>query len=570
MNRKKTPVIFWLGWILILVHICPVMGHEASSESVQIGETPIMLRVPLSSEVFADTPVAMVNEEAITVNDLLTALSQQEEELQLAGKENVIERVLNRLVTSRLLVLEALNIGLDEVDTFRFQVDEYKAKLLQKELVEKQLQGLEPDDKDVDDVYRQLSREVLLSSLVFTSGQDAQSFYDEAQEGDYSALARKYIEEGKAVEEKNDQYVKVKDLKPQVGKQVYDMKVGDISRVYRTEEGFLVFHLLDTRFVEDPEVKKEAEKIVVKTLRKQKAMEYGNKLADKYTTFDEDLYKQLDFDKDFDKLLKDKRVLVVIKGGDEPTIITVADLAANMQLKFFHGIDKAQQLKMIDKRKDIVITNIIFRQTSLLEARSLGLDQTDEYKKQVEDYERSKLFNAFVEKVIMPDVQLKPEEVRSYYDEHLEEYSSPTMLRLKSLVFTQRKDAESTLEKLRKGADFNWVSANVSGFVPPDTEGILSFDRNLLSLTSLPEDLQAEAGNMKQGETLLYVPPEEDYFYVLFVEDVFPPKPQPFMEVRDSVAKAVFNRRSDELIDDWAGKLKEVYDVKVFLWTPES
>lgn len=541
-------------------------GGDVLPAMPAVAEQFVSLKVPLRSPHFVDTPVALVNEEPITLAELAGSLGSPSNSATTEGEEESADYqgVLQRLINSMLIAQEARNIGLNETDSFRSQVKAFKIKTLQRELIRNHLEGLEPDPAEVEKVYKQISREVQLHVLTFESGAEAQRFLDELKEVDFDQLAEKYIEESKAKEEGGENYVKMKDLLPQVGQQVYAMEKGGVSNIFRTEKGFILFRLTDSRFVEDPSVEKEAIRIVLDSLRRQKAMEYSNSLSDKYVTFNEELYQHLDFDADFEELLQDERVLATVQ-GEEPIIITVADLATRLQANFFHGADKAQKLKIINERKDSTISNMLFSYTSELEAHRLGFDQTKEYQRSVETFERATLFKAFMDKVVLPDVKLNAEEVRSYYDEHIDEYSSPAMLRMSSLVFHTRQGAESALDKLRKGADFKWVSANATGFVPPETKGLLPFDEKLLSLTSLPADLQETAGRAKKGESLLYAAPEGDYYYVLVIEQTFPPEPQPYAAARSAVARVVFDKKTQQLINEWTIKLKEFYPTQIFL-----
>ncbi len=549
--------------------LLPGAARETGSPAMPAPATEefISLKIPLRSPLFADTPVALVNDEPITLRELAESVSlQQEETAEQAGdKENRYKQVLDRLINIRLVVEEGINIGLNETAEMTTEVENFKLNVQQNMLISKHLQGLEPDPADVADVYKQMSREVQLHSITFASGYQAQQFLNEVKDGDFDQLLAKYVAEGAITEQKTEPHVKIKDLLPQVGQQVYSLAVGGFSTIFRSEGGFLLLRLVDARFVEDPGVRKEAEGIVLDALRKQKAMEYTIALEEKYVTFDNELYENLDFDTDVDALQKDARVLATIRGGEEPVTITVSDLARNLKMGFFHGADKAQKLKMINERKDSTISNMLFRHTCKLEAHALGLDESEDFKIMVAAFERSTIFKAFMSKVIFPDVQLKAEDVRAYYDEHLDTYSSPAMLQLNSLVFDNRQDAESALAKLQKGADYKWVSANASGLIPPGTEGVLPFDRNLLSLTALPEDLQPTLKGAGKGSTLLYAPSENKRFYVLLVDNVFPPEPQPYELAKDEVAKVVFNVKSEELLAEWVAKLKEAYETRNFL-----
>lgn len=516
---------------------------------------------------FDDTPVALVDDEPITKYDLSLAIAQQEEEISDDPAELKKEylRILERLITARLVVLEAQNIGLHETKEVRSQIENYKRTQLQKELIGVHLQGVEPDPAEVEEMYRKISREVKLHTLIFPAGPAARKFLEEVKEGDFNQLAKRYIEEGKATEQKDEAYTKIKDMRPEIAQEVYLMNVGGLSKIYQTEDGYLLYRLVDTRFVEDPRSREEAVSIVNQNTRATKAIEYGYALQDKYVTFDENLYKQLDFQTDMEQLLQDKRVLAKAKSEKDPFVITVADLAANMKRSFFHGADKAAKLEMINDRKDATIANMIFKYTSDLEARHLGLDQTKDFKKKVEDFEISTIFSTFMNKIILPEVKVTEEEIRAYYDEHIDEYSTPAMLQMKSLVFNNRKDAENALDKLRKGADYNWVSANAANLVAPDTTGVLPLDKNLLSLTALPEDLQELARDARKGASLVYAPSEPNFFYVLLMENVFPPEPKPYEQARTEVGKIIFNMNSEKLLAEYITKLKEEYPVRILL-----
>ena len=547
-----------------------VESKEHSTPSSTTGEEGVSPENIFFPPPYDDTPVALVDDEPITKYDLSVAIARQEEETSDHPEEMEKEylRILDRLITARLVVLEAKNIGLHETTEVTSQIEAYKRKQLQVDLIAKQLQGLEPDPAEVEEMYRNISREVKLYSLIFPVGPEARRFLEEVKDGNFDQLAKRYIAEGKAKEQKDEAYVKIKDLEPDVAEEAYSMKVGELSKIYLIKDSHLLYRLVDARFVEDPSVREEAVRKVSETTRSKKAMEYSFTLEDKYVTFDRDLYKQLDFQTDLEKLLQDKRVLVKAKKENDPFVITVANLAAEMKRSFFHGAEKAAKLNLINERKDAAISNMIFKYTSDLEARHLGLDQTEDFKRKVKDFEISVVFNAFMNKLILPEVKVTEEEIRAYYDEHIDEYSSPAMLQMKSLVFNTRQDAENALDKLRKGADYNWVSANAANLVAPDTAGVLPLDKNLLSLTSLPEDLQELARDAKKGTSLLYAPAEPNFFYVLLMENVFPPEPQPYEQARKEAGKKIYIRKSEELLAEYITKLKEEYPVKILLHAP--
>ena len=121
----------------------------------------------------------------------------------------------------------------------------------------------------------------------------------------------------------------------------------------------------------------------------------------------------------------------------------------------------------------------------------------------------------------------------------------------------------AAIDKLKKGTDFSWLGSNTEGQVNPDARGILNFDGQLVTLSSLPEKVQKAVSGAKAGDFRLYESPL-DLFYVLYIYQVVPAKVQPFEEVRQEIGKKVFEDKLKDSIESWANKLKEYYPVKIY------
>jgi parvulin-like peptidyl-prolyl isomerase len=463
---------------------------EEGASAGSSGEVMITLQAPLGSPLFADTPVAVVADEPITFGDLrrrLSSIHAGRSEDPIAVRKNYAN-LLERVVTTKLIVQEARNIGLDELPEIESQIDDQATELLMSSLMQQQLASVEPDEAEVNELYRKMSREFLLTTLKFRNEEDAVALEEQYKSGAaFDELAKRFIEEGRAEGELGGQeYMKLKDFLPTVAQVAFEMEVDSVSEILTADGGFLLFHILDVRFYEDPALKEEARQRILGPVKKQKAREYGDSLERKYATIDEGLLEEADFESrktgflglgeekpvDFQELLDDDRVVATVH-SDPPYSITVGDLARKVKQAYFHGIEKAlEQHEKLNERRRIILKNQIFRRTTRMEAASRGLDQTEEYLNAVEEYTNSLLFDTFINKVVLPDVEISEEEVRKYYEEHADDFSSPRMLRVNSLVFYSLTDAESALRKLNERADFKWVSANSPGQVDKDTEGI--------------------------------------------------------------------------------------------------
>ena len=169
----------------------------------------------------------------------------------------------------------------------------------------------------------------------------------------------------------------------------------------------------------------------------------------------------------------------------------------------------------------------------------------------------------FVNKVVTPEIKLEIKELQAYYKKNQRTYTSPQMMRIKSLVFGQRPDAVVAVNKLQGSTDFNWLGANADGQVDPDTKGLLKFDGKLLTLTSLPEGVRQSVEGAASGDFRLYADPTGN-FYVLHLYQVVSPRQEPFEEVKKEIAEKVYNEKLTKAVEFWADQLREYYPVEIY------
>jgi len=574
------------GWVVgcLCLGLGPWLATAAAADAggprEEAGGVYVTLRIPLGAEQLADTPVALVDDEPITLGELTRELASMHADMAPGATpaNETYTRLLERLVDTRLILLEAENIGLQERYGIQAQINEFADKLLRDQVMARALKDVQVDNDELETLYRRMARAVKLEVLRFTDEGVVKAFEEEMARGDeFTEIARRLEGEGKARQEGGDDYLKLKDLRPQIAQAVIDMPIGDVSQVFQDESGFLAFRLADARVEEDEGVKAEARRILLERARSAAVGTYGKSLIEKHARINQRLLESVDFEMehtglfglgetqpvDFAKLLEDKRVLATVT-GEEPIAITVGDLARALQAKLYHGPEKAAAFGRLNERKVDALENLVFKLAAKREAIEQGIDQTEAFAAAVDEKKRSLLFGAFIRKVVAPEVTLSEEEVRSYYDAHLSDYATPGMVRLRSLAFTEERSAEEAATKLKKGTDFAWVSSNVQGQADKNATDLLEVDNRLLTTNSLPEGLRNMVTDARGGDVLRYDSPE-GYNYVLLVSQMIPAASQPYERVRGEISKIVFNDKLKAAMDGWVEKLKAHYDTRIFV-----
>jgi len=512
--------------------------------------------------------VAMVNHEPITSEEFGKYLANiQHAETggeKKAGGLNYSE-ILNRLIDEKLFLQEARNIGIDELPEVKTSIDENARKTLAKLLVRKNLKDIKVDSEAVDKRLREVTAEYKISAVVFEAEEEARKMEKALSSGTaFDDALKNAVAGGKTLESVEGEYLKKSDLMPGVSDVISTMKTGDVSPVIKFKKGYAVVRLEDIRNPEDPEMRERIRSALLRDQREMALYDYKQLLIKKYVTIDEKLLDSIDFDasqEDFNKLLKDRRVLARVR-GDGP--VTVQDLAKEFQAEYFHGIQEPVSRKQLNSKKAETLDNALEKKVLVLEAKKEGFDKTQEYKDRIDRFKRTILFEQFMNKVIVSDIRLTEDELRKYYSEHADSFTSPEMIRIDSLVFNDRGKAEDAVKTLRSGTEFKWLKENSEGLVSSDAKGVLNFSGRVLSVNVLPGDVQNVLSGVSSGDFRLYESPT-GYSYVLYAEQVYPSSISPYEEVKDEILKILYNQKVRESVKEWAGKLKAHYPVEIYI-----
>ena len=511
--------------------------------------------------------VASVNGEPITVDELLLQIGT----LHAGVAESRVRKpdtaeLLDRVIKARLILQEARRIGLDRLPEVTSKVEKLRMGLVKSLLVREQVGGItEGAPVVVEKLYRDAVRELSIDSLLFEKEQDAASFSAAIKAGaDFKALAGKTIAAGKARGGAGAQSMKPADLRPEVAQVLALMQTGEISVPVRLTDGWTIVRLLDVRYPENREARRQARQDALEARKQARLKEFMDVLRKRYTTVDRPLLAGLDFDSGgpgLEKLRRDERVVAQVKGGAP---VRVKDLTAGIEKKYYHGVEGAIERKRVNEDLPQILDRILVERATLLEAKRLNLERTDSFKAALQEQTDGVLFDAFVTKVINPEVKLESAELKKHYDGHAGEYTTPEMMRIESLAFRRYDDAQAAIDKLRQGADMKWMRANADGQAGRDwSASLLEFKGDLVATAALPGGVRKAVAGARAGDCRFSGEPGGP-FYVLCIRQVVAASPQPYDSVKNDIATKLFVLKRQAAVEDWAAKLRAASIVKVF------
>jgi parvulin-like peptidyl-prolyl isomerase len=514
--------------------------------------------------------IASVNGEAISLDELFQQLAKGHQELEqpeerVKGADPRV--VLDRLINVRLILQEARNIGLDELPGIPDQVAALRLELIRDAVVEEQIKDItRGDPEQAERLYREAVREAYVESALFSSEEAAASFLAAVEGGvEFGQEAARLVVLEEALAYQAPESLQIPRMQPPVAAAVLALEPGGVSAPISLDDGVAVVRLIELRYPDDPEARAQAEQQALSRRQQEVLGEYAIGLRKKYATVDEELLESLGYDNpdtDLDALRNDARPIAKIRGG-EP--ITVGELTARIEKKMFHGLERAVEQGRAAESAPVILDRIIQERAVLMEAKRLGIEERPEFRRALREREEGLIFGTFVSKVIDSKVKLSDEELQAFLAEHADEYSSPEMMGIESLVFRRREDAQSALEKLRQGADLKWMRANAVGQIDPEeVDPEWRFDGTVLPVPGLPEAVREAVVGAVGGDYRFCEQPGGKAFHVLWVMRQFAPHPQEYEEIREKLAVRVFARKRQQALDDWMARLRKASDLEVY------
>jgi hypothetical protein len=511
--------------------------------------------------------VAAVNGDAIFLDAFLVERGPSADRARLQQGRATAEdlELLDRLITIKLVVREAAAMGLDESGEIRKQVEVASREIMREILIERLLKAIKPDPVAVEKQYKELVREWKTASLLFQDEAAAQRAQKELAGGAaFADVAGRVVGAKLAKNDGDERYHSKKDYLPSIAEALAKLQVGQVSPVIKIPAGVVLMKVVDIRYPETPEARTQATQSVLSDRQGAVLNAHDEALRRQYAVVNKTLLNSLDYaaaKPGIGALLKDKRVVVEIKGGAS---VTVGDLTDYLRMQFFHGADQAKEGQRMNEKKVDALNATVGRRLLNMEALKLGIDKTDAYRDRVTGYRESLVFNTFIQKVIAPGNKMREEEVKAYYTGHLKEYSTPEMIKIRGLAFVRRDAAEAAMKKLREGTDFSWLAANASGQVGGGAPGVLTFDGKPVLTSSMPDGLQGALVGARAKDVRLYAGPA-GYFYVLLVQQSIPSSAKPYGEVREEIAKKLYGEKLNASLKEYTGKLRAQSKVETYL-----
>ncbi|MCB0218117.1 MAG: peptidyl-prolyl cis-trans isomerase [Chrysiogenetes bacterium] len=149
------------------------------------------------------------------------------------------------------------------------------------------------------------------------------------------------------------------------------------------------------------------------------------------------------------------------------------------------------------------------------------------------------------------------EELREYYEAHIEEFSQPKQVHARQILVDSAEKAEELRTEIRRGADFAEV-ARANSLSPDASSG---GDLGYFSAGYMPVEFDQAVFMLRPGRVSKVV--ASPYGYHLFlVEDIRQPHQVSFEEAREEIRERLRTDRMREVHDKWLHELRKQANIE--------
>jgi peptidyl-prolyl cis-trans isomerase C len=205
------------------------------------------------------------------------------------------------------------------------------------------------------------------------------------------------------------------------------------------------------------------------------------------------------------------------------------------------------------------VDELVKKEMLYLEAKKRGLDKDEEYQRKLEEFRKFSLINRLLEKEMEAAAKVSDEEMKAYYDQHKDDFTDKTQVRIAQIVVKNEDDAKRVYERLDKGEDFAKVASEMSIDKASARSGgdLGSFKRG-----EMGPQLEATAFRLKKGEVSRNPVPGKDGLHILKLLDAKGTVVE-FDKVKGVLAQRLTSEKQRETFDKFLDNLKKGYKVEV-------
>lgn len=491
-----------------------------------------------------------VNGEAITTEDIDAMIMDMHRGSMGDAANADLVRLLDKAVNDRLLVQDALAMGMDEEPSVKRTLDEFLISRAVEEMVRATFRAPgEPDDDDVRAEFDAFYHRVRLRQVSLPSEADAAKARAALLAGaDMDSLAKASSLDVHRFQGGLHNEKPWADVELPLREAVSDLPAGSLTEPFPYRDAFALVRVEERQPPREEDWSREEPR-----LRRHLRIRARDQAWAAY----------LDSLRTLTPVVRNEAALSVIRQDADalwtPDFVNRSSMPALM-------IENGPTLTEEDLRRAISRTAMengtagfdeIFDMSLTKEEERLLLRVAAEAGGWTEDdrvraawrRERDQtLINAYLQETIVPKITFRRDEFQEFYEEHAEDFRGPEEVRLEVVVAPDEATAREMEARLAEGADFEYVRDT---FVPGSAS-----EARWAPTTVFSDAMREQLATMETGDTSTPIPIPSGWMIFRLVERRDGALPS-LEDVEMKIREVMFQRHFNDLMDEHLGRLRE-------------
>ena len=514
-----------------------------------------LLLLPLLASA-APLELARVNGEIITDAQLKAAfVGKHGGHTVFLGGDIETRRFLNIVINERLLVQEAYALGLDADAAVKPLVEEYRDKAAVEHLLKTEID--EPSEPTADEIKAawELAGDLFIArEIVADTREEAESIRTGLLHGaDFDAVARACSITPSRTRGGSLSPFTWGSLSPEIEQVVFRQEPGEISPVFRTNDGWSVLLLVDRVEAMRPALDERVSGRIAAKLKERKKEQRTDELSAL-------LWKKYDARIVLDDLRPHALARMLVSAPD--TVVatwTGGGMKMNEaftpgELKMFGAFAPGRAAEKVEGTLRSAVNTALVR----MEARERKIAEVEAVAGVVDRYEAKLMESVLYAKHVLKDVKVADDEVRASYEEQKEKLLLPEKRRVAHIVVATEEEAKKihaqvsggrdfdellkahSLDKasLKTGGDLGWIE---KGKVIEKYDPLFS-----LPILGVAEPIQSDKG-----------------WHILRITEIVPEHPLSFDEAGEKIRTTLLEKKKHDARERWIEKLREAAEIEV-------
>jgi len=521
--------------------------------------------------------VATVGDQVITKAEFEQGFGAQPQ--SFSSYEAELERrqqFLDGLVDQKLLLIGAYRQGLDKSDEIQRLIEQQQAKFLLDQLYKQEIvDKVQVSDATVRTWYDNMGEEIHARHILLDSRDAALAVKAELDGGaDFEALARERSKDPSAQQNAGDLgWFRWGAMVQPFQEAAFALSENAFSEPVETDFGWHIIQLMGRRQV-DRQPFDQAQDAIRQQLTQQNT---GVRLK----AFLDDIRAKAELRIDMAQLnlvrqtyrdttgplpyMSNLDLGMLNEKQQRAPIVRYLDtgLATGQFVTLTNNVPPVNRPSFDDtlKLKEFVF-QMIYVPILEREARRLRIDHSEEYKQAVRQFKETLMADKMRSDLVQRPVDVSDEQLRAYYDEHPEEFSTPPQVRVREALVGSQSEAEDIIKQVRRGAKFEKICGEVS--LRPGMKG-RNGDLGLFRRFSYPNIFDA-AQKMEVGQVggpIYHATKTGGQWSVVELLQKQDAVTRTYAEVQERILNKLRNDMRLEALEDWLAQMRGEVEVKI-------